>query len=307
MRISSHPVSPSDAEPPPHSGSGSGPAPADDPRDSTPPELSPMVFPCSGPITADVRVAAGAVEIHAEPRDTVEVTILPFESGTTAREAVTATRVEVSPDTLAIAAPESSGWRWRRSPRLRVIARVPAGSTARVRGGAAAITCTGDWSHAKINTASGDTYLERASDDVSVHTASGDVRTGQIGGRLTVRSASGDVTARRVAGTVDITSASGHVQIDDAGADVRMKTASGNVTLGAARHGTVRANTVSGDISIGVASGAGVWLDLSTVAGKTTSNLTMSGDARPAHDLTLQARTVSGNIDVHRASPPAQA
>jgi hypothetical protein len=284
MHVSSHPISP----------------PPSQPADRV------ESFPVPGPITLDVRVAAGAIEIHAEPRDTAQVEVSPIDAGTAGSGAAEATRISLTGDTLVVAAPEASGWRWRRSPRLRVTARVPEHSVARIRAGSADLNCTGEWARAKLNTASGDTHVERVTDDMSVHTASGDVRAGQVDGRLTVRSASGDVTARRVAGSVDVTSASGHIQIDSAGGDVRLKTASGNATVGASQAGTVRVNTVSGDVSIGVVSGTGVWLDLNTVAGKTSSDLTMGGDRQPVHDLTLQARTVSGNILVHRATPPAR-
>jgi autotransporter translocation and assembly factor TamB len=268
-------------------------------------------FPCSGPITVDLRLGGGSVELHAEPRDTAVVEVAPYDSSDASREAATQTRVELSGDTLMIAGPEASGWLLRRSPRLQVTARVPAGSTGRLRVASADVTGHGEWANVKLNTASGDAYFERVTGDLTVNTASGDVRAVLVGGRLTVKTASGDVTAQQVDGTADITSASGEVQIDESGADVSAKTVSGNTRVGAARQGTVRANTVSGDVSIGVISGTGVWLDLSTLSGKTRSDLDMSGAGSavvpPDHTLALQVRTVSGDIEVHRATLPAAA
>lgn len=267
-------------------------------------------FPCPGPITLDVRIAAGSVDLYAEPRETAVVEVAPYDGSDNSREAAARTHVELSGDTLVIAAPEGSGWLLRRSPRLQVTARVPAGSTGRVRVASADTSCHGQWSQIKVNTASGDSYVEQLTGDLSVNTASGDVRAGAVGGRLTVKTASGDVSARQVTGPVDVKSASGDLQLDQVDTDLTVTTASGNATVGAARHGSFRANTVSGDVSVGVVSGTGVWLDLNTLSGKTRSDLSVSeggGGAAGNPDLTLQVRSVSGSIDVHRVTLPTPA
>jgi hypothetical protein len=61
-------------------------------------------------------------------------------------------------------------------------------------------------------------------------------------------------------------------------------------------------------VSIGVAAGTGVWLDLDSASGDTHSDLSMSeGTANPGGaTLTLQVRTASGDIDVHRSAPARQ-
>jgi DUF4097 and DUF4098 domain-containing protein YvlB len=267
-------------------------------------------FACSGPINVDVRIAAGSVELHAEPRDTATVEVAPYDNSDASREAAAQTRVELSGDTLSIIAPESSGWLLRRAGRLRVTASVPEDSTARLRVASADVSGHGQWHDVKLNTASGDGYFEQVTGDFTVNSASGDVRAVTVDGRLTVKTASGDVSAQQVNGSVDVTSASGDVQLDEVGADVNTKTASGNLRIGATRQGTLRVNAVSGDVSIGVVSGTGVWLDLNTLAGKTRSDLSMGGeggDATPEHTLTLQVRTVSGDIEVHRVTLPTAA
>lgn len=269
-------------------------------------------FPTSGPITVDIRLAGGSVDLHAEPRDSALVEIEPYDSSDPAQEAADRARVDFSGDTLVIAAPEPSGWLLRRSPRLRVTARVPTGSTGRLRVATADVTCHGDWAQLKLGTAAGDIYVEQVRGDLTVNTASGDVRAVQVGGRLTVKTASGDVSAQDVTGSVDVKSASGDVQLDDAGSDLSITTASGNAAVGAARQGTLRVNTVAGDVSVGVVSGTGVWLDLNTLSGKTRSDLTVTdgtgaGDGAPSHDLTVHIRTISGNIDVHRVTQPTAA
>jgi hypothetical protein len=72
------------------------------------------------------------------------------------------------------------------------------------------------------------------------------------------------------------------------------------------RRGAVRVDTVSGAASVGVAAGTGVWLDLRTLSGSTSSDLNPGDQAPPTgHDLELQVRTVSGDIDVHRVAVDA--
>jgi hypothetical protein len=269
-------------------------------------------FPCPGPITVDLRLAGGTVDLHAEPRETAAVEVSPYDTSDASQQAAEQTRVELAGDTLMIAAPDNSGWAIRlRAPRLRVTVRVPTGSGARLRVAAADVTGHGEWSQVKLSAASGDAYLERVTGDLTVNTASGDVRAVQVDGRLTVVTASGDVSAQQVAGSIDVKSASGDVQVEEAGADVNVKTASGDTQVRAARYGAVRTTTVSGDVSVGVVSGTGVWLDLNTLTGRTTSDLNMTGAVgaeTPAdHTLTVQVRTVSGNIDVHRVTLPTPA
>jgi DUF4097 and DUF4098 domain-containing protein YvlB len=266
-------------------------------------------FPTTDPITVDVRITAGSVDLFAEPRESALVEVEPYDGGDPAQEAAARTRVDLAGDTLVIAAPDPNGWLLRRSPRLRVTVRVPTGSTGRLRVVTADVTCHGEWAQVKLGSAAGDIYLEQITGDLTVNTASGDVRAVQVGGRLTVKTASGDVSAQRVAGPVDVKTASGDVQVDDAGADANLTTASGNATIGVARHGTVRTTTVAGDVSVGVARGTGVWLDLNTLSGKTRSDLTVAdgGTGPPSHDLTILVRTVSGDIEVHRGALPTHA
>jgi hypothetical protein len=266
-------------------------------------------FPRTEPVNADVRLAGGSLEIHAEPRDTVAVDVTPYDSSEASREAAENIRVELSGDTLLIAAPEGGGWLLRRSPRIRVTARVPSGSIARLRVASADVTCHGDWAQVKLNTASGDAYVEHVAGDLSVNSASGDVRAVRVDGRLTVNTASGDISAQQVTGGVEAKSASGDVEIDDAGTDVNVKTASGDIRVRAARHGSIQVSTASGDTSVGVVVGTAVWMDLNTMSGKTRSDLDMAGGAgeAPGHDLTVQVRSMSGDIELHRVAAPTAA
>lgn len=258
-------------------------------------------FTPGGPVQVDLRQTSGTCEIRAEQRDTVTVEVEPYDNTDAARQTARDTRVELSGDTLVITGPEAGGWLFRRSPRLRITATVPTGSSGRLRVVSADLSCHGEWRDLKITTASGDVYVERTTEGLTINTASGDVRAGHVGGRLTVNSASGDVSASRVDGAVEVKGASADVDVDDLRGDLRSTTASGDVRVGTAGSGTITVNSASGEVSIGVAQGTGVWLDLNTLSGRTNTDLAMSGDAPPSdHQLTIQVRTMSGDIDIHR-------
>jgi DUF4097 and DUF4098 domain-containing protein YvlB len=85
-----------------------------------------------------------------------------------------------------------------------------------------------------------------------------------------------------------------------------VNTLSGGIELSAVKSGSVKANTVSGRISLGVVPGTDVWVDLDAKAGTVTSELA-TGDTSPAPagggtSLEVRARSVSGDIYLHRAS-----
>jgi DUF4097 and DUF4098 domain-containing protein YvlB len=261
-------------------------------------------FPCSGPINLSVRLAAGAIDVVAEERDTATVTVEPYDAtGGAAAE----TQVEMRGDTLIVRAPDTGrGRAWRHSARLRISIRVPTGSSAQVRAASAATNCQGEYGSASLSSASGSCAIERVTGDLTVDTASGDVRVGTVGGALRVGGASSRVTAGYVGGDARVNTASGDIGLDEAAGSVRVETASGAVTLGLVRRGEIRAEAVSGRVSVGVAAGTGVWLDVRTLSGQTSSDLHVGGEAPPTgHDLELRVRTVSGAIDIHRVPAAA--
>lgn len=263
-------------------------------------------LPCPDPVTVDVEVGGGAIHLVAEPRATATVEVTPLEDSETARQAATTTRVELVDGTLLVHAPEGANWLLRRLPKLRVTVAVPTGSRARIRTASADTTCRGGWEQVRVASASGDASVAEVTGDLVVNTASGDVRAERVGGRLTVKTVSGDVWAARVDGPVDVKSATGDIEIDTLGADLRAGTVSGDVRVGAARRGRVQVHSASGDTRIGVVAGTGVWLDLTTLSGRTSSDLEPGAEPLP-HDLSVTVYTVSGDIAVHRVTQPAAA
>jgi len=259
-------------------------------------------FDCPRPVTVSVRLAGGSLDVVAEERDTALVVVEPYDSSDAGREAAAMTQVDLRGDTLTVVAPETGrGWGLRHSARLRVDVRVPVGSTVDARSASAALNCHGQYATIRLSTASGACYAERATGDVSIDTASGAVRLGTVDGDIRVKGASAAMSVGYVGGDARLSSASGAIEIEEAGASVRAETASGAVRLGRVRRGRVRIETVSGRASVGVTAGTGVWLDLRTLSGGTSSDLRVGGEAPASgYDLELRVRTVSGDIDVHR-------
>lgn len=261
-------------------------------------------FKCPEPVHMLVKLGGGAAEIVAEARDTATVDVAPFDNSDAARDLAANTRVDLRDGRLIVEVPDSSGWPLRfRSPRIRVAIHVPLDSTLQLKVASADATCRGRYASAAVGSASGDIYVEQVTGDASVNTASGDARFVDVGGQLKANAASGDVTVQSVGGEVSAHSASGDLEIAQAGAGVRTTTASGDVRVGAARRGAIKINSASGDVSVGVVEGTGVWLDLTTMSGATRSDLAMNDSTGSnRQDLTLQVRTASGDITVHRVT-----
>ena len=261
-------------------------------------------FPISGPITAEIRLADGRVEILAEPRQTATVTVEPMEQTDQSREAAARTTVELRGNKLVVHTPDrGSGWWKRKGSPVRLVIAVPAESSVELKIASADAVCDGTYRSVTAHIASGDVFIDRTSGNVTVHTASGNVRANQVGGDLKIHSASGDSVIGLVDGAVQIHSASGHIEIKRACANVKANTASGDIKIGETRKGTVKVNSASGDLAVGVAAGTGVWMDLHSTSGRARSDLdagassTTSGGA----DLSLHLRTMSGDVHVHRA------
>src|SRR4051794_33244340 len=231
-------------------------------------------FERSAPVTVALRAHSGAVEIAAEDRDGIQVEVTPFTDSDSAREVAQRTQVTLDGDVLTIHAPGTDHWSWRRSPKLRIVARVPAGSTLAGRSASADVRAAGTWTAVRLDVASADADIADITGDADIDSASGDVSVSRVGGALRVKSASGDLRIGDVIGDVSLETASGDIRLRHGGASARARSASGDIEIGALRQGAAQVRTASGDVQVGVMSGTGVWMDLSTASGKTVSDLT---------------------------------
>jgi DUF4097 and DUF4098 domain-containing protein YvlB len=267
-------------------------------------------FDRSTPVTVVLRTHGGSVEIVAEERADIQVDVQPMSGNDAAAEAARDTRVVLEEDTLLIQVPGSEFWSWRRTPKLHITARVPAGSSLAGKTASAGVRASGVYSDVQFDVASGDVDLAEATGDVALEAASGRLAVQRVGGSLRAKTASGGLRIGDVTGDVSAETASGHIRLGGIGGSLRAITASGDIEVAALHQGQATIRTASGDVRVGVAAGSAVWMDLSTASGKSITDLAAQGDVPPSDgpvELELRVRTASGDIRVHRAAPDRKA
>lgn len=256
----------------------------------TPGELHLLVRMGSG----DVRIRTADVErttLHVTgERDPDDVTVV-FEPGDGGHQQLTVEQRKKA----------RSGWR---THGLSIEVTAPVRTHVSVEGGSADLRAQGPLLSVAFSSGSGDAYLENVRDDVEVKVASGNLRLRSVGGTVTFHSASGDLSADTVGKGIVARTASGDISVGAADGDLRLTTVSGDVRLDNVSKGAADIQAVSGDITLGVAVGTHLFLDLSSMSGKTSCDLPVS-DSPPVADalqLDIRARTVSGDIHIRRGS-----
>jgi DUF4097 and DUF4098 domain-containing protein YvlB len=241
--------------------------------------MSPWEFPVPGPIEAAVRVPFGSVTVRAEPTQTATVRI---STGDPRGEAAAAeVKVQYESEQLRIVAPEPSRL-FRSAPSIDVSVTLPPGSKV------------------TVNTASADVHSGGELAELTVNTASGNINADLIAGHADVTTASGAVRLDRP-GRARVRTVSGGIRINDVDGDVDSQTVSGDVAIGTVKTGQITITTTSGDITVVVARNTGVQLDVSSLSGRTQSELTPAGPAGEA-DVTVIARSIKGHVRVNRAA-----
>ncbi|MBA3523184.1 MAG: DUF4097 family beta strand repeat protein [Geodermatophilaceae bacterium] len=264
-------------------------------------------FPTSEPLLLNVRNPTGDVKIIAA--EVTETTVEISPRGGSGQDATDETRVELSGDArrLDIEVPErrfSLG-----NSKLSITVTLPAGSTVAAHTATADVACRGSLDGLEANTASGDVSVEQLSGDAIVHSASGNLTIGSAAGSVDAKTASGNIRVATVGGHCHASSASGDITVGDCGGEFTARTASGDVRLDQAGHGSLQVNTMSGDVRVGVRRGARVWLDISTMSGRTRSDLdhddsleASSGGAQDEDVLSVGIRTMSGDVTLCRSA-----
>ncbi|HEX2075257.1 MAG TPA: DUF4097 family beta strand repeat-containing protein [Geodermatophilus sp.] len=265
------------------------------------------VFPAGVdvPPAVEVRNPAGSVTVEAvEGLAELRVEVAALDDvAERLLDQVAVDLFEGPPTRLRVTVPD----RWMlRTPRFAVSIGTPPGTAVRVTAGSADTRLRGSLGHVALTSASGRSDVELCT-ELQLRTASGDARIGTVNGRATVGAASADVRVHAVDGALEVRTASGDVSVGEAAGTLSLRTASGDVTVDRMAAGRVRMTTVSGDATVSVTPGLRVRLDLSSVSGRLESEL--MDHASPGGDesaeLSLEIRSVSGDVRIRRVAPAA--
>jgi DUF4097 and DUF4098 domain-containing protein YvlB len=256
-------------------------------------------------------------------------TVVSLEADTPgADELVERATVECRPaghgHVVAVKIPHLQGMRFVRRNAVTVRVEVPEGGQVAVVTASADIEINGPVGEADVKTGSGDISTDDVATDVTVNTASGDITVGSVGGDIRAHTASGDLRCSSVAGAAVFATASGDLEVGAAGSRVDVKATSGNVRLGelargarvvnvsgnvrvlALGQGTLHVRSVSGDVAVGVVKGVDLHVDVETMSGTVHSDIqlndTPAQGGRPETRVDLSVRSVSGNVEIGRAS-----
>lgn len=259
-------------------------------------------FPGSEPIDIRVEIAAGSVAVSAEPTEVTTVHIEASRHTRNAEQLLDEVKVSFSSGRLEIIQPKNVSL-LRGHAGLDVTVKAPASSRCSVETASGDVACMGEMAELRARTASGDVTAASVNGALDVSTASGDVWLENTGASVNVNTASGDIQLRWAAGDVEVKTASGDIGIGTAEASVQAGTASGDVRIRSVASGRTSVKTVSGDTVIGVAAGAGVYLDLSSLTGHISNQLDETDGAGEVGEVGLQiaCRSVSGDIRITRA------
>lgn len=257
-------------------------------------------FACSETIDANVSIASGTVSVTTAPTDVVTVEIHKGRSNDHDDQLADDVSVDYSDRHLVIAELPKRGLGWRSSS-LHVAITMPTGSRAAVQAASADVTCRGEYGGVDIRTASGKIDVETVRGPAEISTMSGGVQLKEAF-EPTIQTASGRISVRHAIGDVMTRTASGNITIGAADASVTARTASGQVRVLSITRGRGDLNSVSGDVEVRVVPGTGVFLDLASVTGRVTSDLSSFDQEDGDAELQLVCRTVSGSLHVARAT-----
>lgn len=218
----------------------------------------------------------------------------------TPAEAVQQTRIEKTGKRLVVRAPKALPL--RNTP-LVVKVRAPAGSSLEVRAGSADVSATGPCGRVDVLTGAGEVRVDRSDGAATIRTGSGAIRLGPATGGLQLRTGSGDVEASSLSGSVTLVTGTGDVWLGASAGEVMARSGSGDLTVADAASGTLELITGSGEIRIGVRPGVAAEVDLTSSAGKVSSELDVAFEQPEGEvPLRIRARTGMGSAVITRAT-----
>ncbi|MFF8766843.1 DUF4097 domain-containing protein [Nocardiopsis dassonvillei] len=262
-------------------------------------------FDTPEPVTADITLVAGTLQINAGGRTETTVEVHPRdaakESDVRAAEQV---EVEYAGGRLQVRDPQPSGLGRviGRKGMVDITVELPAGSRVHVSGGFGSARCEGVLGASEITFANGNIAVDRVTGNAELTTGHGWVRAGEIDGSAVVKSTGGALTLGTVTGDLRANSAHGDITADRALASVTARTHHGSIRLGQVVRGGIDIETAFGELEIGVREGTAAWLDAVSKKGVVRSSLEAADGPGPAEEtVEIRARSVHGDVIVHRS------
>jgi Putative adhesin len=237
------------------------------------------------PITADIEVVSGSVNVVASDRGDTVVQVSPRDPSRAADIRIAeGARVDFRNGTLTVSAGRriiSLG----NGGAVIIDIELPSRSRLQVSTASAQVRADGAFSDCRFATASGDATVETVTGNLKADSASGDVTIGELTGDAKFRAASGSLAVRHLIGTVNA------------------QTASGDTGVATAENGTISVQTAGGDVEIGIPEGTAARLDVRTHSGHVRNTLQASdGPVDGDETVTVHVRTGSGDVRVQRAT-----
>jgi DUF4097 and DUF4098 domain-containing protein YvlB len=265
-------------------------------------------FHTPGPLTLDLRLPSGEIEVEAVDGDETSVDLEWTRDSDELREVVDNARIEVRQrgdgQELVV---DVRHKRFKlfdfMKGELILRVRAPHGADVEVTTASADVNGRGTLGGLRAQAASGDIRFGDLGGRVDVKSASGDVDLGWISGDASINTASGDIRVDRIEGEATLRSASGDVEVQEASSSVTVQTASGDQRLGSVMSGRVVMQSASGDQTVGIRRGTRVHIDAKTMSGDTSSELVVGEEPPPGDGPTveLRATAMSGDIRILRA------
>ncbi|WP_017587717.1 DUF4097 family beta strand repeat-containing protein [Nocardiopsis ganjiahuensis] len=262
-------------------------------------------FATPGPITADITVVSGTLQIIAGDRAETTVEIRPRvdhkDNDVRAAELV---EVDFAGGRLEVRDPQPSGLGRviGRKGMVDITVELPAGSRVLAECGFGNIRCEGALGACEISTSHGNITVDRLTGNAKLTTGHGSIRAEEIDGSAVVKSTSGAITLGEVTGELRANSAHGDVTADRTLGSVTARTTHGSIRLGQVVQGSVGVETSYGELEIGVREGTAAWLDAVSTKGVVRSSLEAADSPAPTdRTVEVRARSVWGDVLVHRS------
>lgn len=261
-------------------------------------------FDTPEPITADIAMTVGALQITATDRAETTVEVRPADPAKDVDVRVAEqTEVVYANGHLSVRTAQGTGLdRVLGRGAVDLVIALPEGSRVQARGSHAAIRCQGRLGPTGLTSSSGNITLERATGNTELSTSHGWIRAEEIDGRADVRTTSGTITLGTVTGDLTARSAHGAIAVDHALGSVAVRTTHGSARIGETVRGSVDLESSFGELEVGIREGTAAWLDATSRRGVVRITLEAAEAPDTAEEtVRVRARNDHGDVLIRHA------